>query len=88
MAVKHTCKKWIGLKSEIATEEITPIKAIRQNCLECSGGSYVEVKNCPIKTCAYYPYRLGKNPACRKDPNTPASEIQPEIAGGLENLDG
>ena len=41
---------------------LSPIKAIRANCIECSCGSKDEVKLCPIQTCPLYPYRLGKNP--------------------------
>jgi hypothetical protein len=40
----------------------TPIKSIRDNCLECSGGSYSEVRNCLNHNCPLYPYRLGKRP--------------------------
>jgi hypothetical protein len=42
---------------------LTPIKAIREKCLECSGGSRQEVRYCPITRCALWPYRLGKRPA-------------------------
>lgn len=41
---------------------LTPIKAIRKKCLECSCGSFLEVKLCVIKDCALYPYRLGHRP--------------------------
>ena len=41
---------------------LTPVKAIRAKCLDCSCGSANEVKLCPITTCALYPYRFGKNP--------------------------
>ena len=41
---------------------MTPLKAIRRNCLECSGGSAGEVKNCIITDCVLYPFRLGRNP--------------------------
>ncbi len=44
------------------SERLTPIKAIRANCLECCCGSAYEVKLCPIESCPLYPYRLGKNP--------------------------
>ena len=47
---------------EIKTKSITPLKAIRKHCLECSGGSPSEVKNCVIPECPLYQYRLGKNP--------------------------
>jgi len=37
--------------------------AIRAKCMQCSVGSPKEVKECPVKTCALYPFRLGKQPA-------------------------
>jgi hypothetical protein len=39
-----------------------PIKAIRANCIECSGGSQNEVKMCVIPECPLFPFRMGKNP--------------------------
>ena len=41
---------------------LTPVKAIRAYCLDCSGDSAHEVKLCPISECPLYKYRLGKNP--------------------------
>lgn len=41
---------------------LTPIKAIRKNCLDCCGDSYKEVELCEIDYCPLYPYRLGKRP--------------------------
>ena len=41
---------------------LTPIKAIRSKCLECSAGQPKEVRECVIHDCALYPFRLGKNP--------------------------
>lgn len=41
---------------------LRPLKAIRAKCLDCSNGSFVEVKNCPVVKCPIYPYRLGKRP--------------------------
>lgn len=43
-------------------KKLTPIKAIRAKCLDCSNGSAHEVKLCPVTRCPLYPYRLGKNP--------------------------
>jgi hypothetical protein len=37
-------------------------KAIRRRCLDCSGYSTQEVKDCKFATCDLYPYRLGKSP--------------------------
>lgn len=42
---------------------MTPLKAIRAHCLECSGKSTNEVRLCPISVCPLFPYRLGHNPA-------------------------
>lgn len=42
--------------------KLTPLKAIRQKCLDCCCGSKTEVKLCPIKDCTLYEYRFGKNP--------------------------
>ena len=41
---------------------LTPIKAIRAKCLECSGNQPSEVRSCLIHECALFNYRLGKNP--------------------------
>ena len=41
---------------------LTPLKAIRKNCLECMGDSAVEVKLCDMRDCPLHPYRSGKNP--------------------------
>lgn len=40
-------------------KEITPMKAIRQKCLDCSCGSSEEVKNCFAKKCPLYQFRFG-----------------------------
>lgn len=42
--------------------KLTPIRAIRKYCMECSNFSPNEIRLCPIKNCALYPYRLGKRP--------------------------
>ena len=43
-------------------KQLTPIKAIRAKCLDCSGGSYKEVEDCLIPDCPIYLYRLGRRP--------------------------
>lgn len=42
---------------------LTPLKAIRAKCLECSAGSVNDVKACQITACPLFPYWLGKNPS-------------------------
>ena len=41
---------------------MNPLKAIRQNCIECSGGSKSEADRCHISSCPLHPFRHGKNP--------------------------
>ena len=43
-------------------KRITPMRAIRAKCLDCSCGSFYEVKQCPMTDCSLYPFRFGKNP--------------------------
>lgn len=42
--------------------ETNPVKAIRKFCLDCCGGSSVDVKHCSSQHCALYAFRFGKNP--------------------------
>ena len=41
---------------------LTPLRQIRKKCLDCSLEQKQEVKDCPMKDCALYPYRMGRNP--------------------------
>lgn len=47
-------------------ELLTPIKAMRAKCMDCSCGMAKEVKMCPIKDCPLWPYRMGKRPKNEK----------------------
>lgn len=40
----------------------TPLKSIREKCLECCVHQVGEVKKCTADDCSLYPFRLGKNP--------------------------
>lgn len=42
---------------------LTPLKAIRAKCLDCSCGNNAEVRKCEVPACPLYPYRMGHNPA-------------------------
>ena len=42
--------------------QTSPMKAIREFCLDCCGDSAAAVKGCTATNCALYPFRLGKNP--------------------------
>ncbi len=43
-------------------KRLTPIKAIRAKCMQCSNFQHSEVTQCPITDCALWIYRFGKNP--------------------------
>lgn len=57
--IKHTIRSKDGSTRKVF---LSPLKAIRLNCLECVCWSASEVKRCTGKLCALYPYRLGHNP--------------------------
>lgn len=40
----------------------SPLKAIREKCLDCCGNQYSEVRECHITDCPLWQYRMGKNP--------------------------
>jgi hypothetical protein len=56
-------------------KRLTPMRAIREKCLDCMGGSYREVRLCPITDCSLHVYRLGRNPQRSKRKSEKASEM-------------
>lgn len=52
------------------SKALTPVKAIRAKCLDCSCNQTKEVKECPVKNCTLYPYRLGKRPRATSESET------------------
>ncbi len=42
---------------------VTPLRAIRLKCLDCTCQKSVEVKLCPIDNCPLFGYRFGRNPS-------------------------
>ena len=44
---------------------MTPLKAIRLKCLDCSAGSIREVTYCEMDDCPLYVYRKGHNPTLK-----------------------
>lgn len=43
-------------------KKIGRAKAIRLKCLDCSGGSFKNVRECEIPKCPLYPFRMGSVP--------------------------
>ncbi len=64
----------------------TPMRAIRQKCLECSAGSAKEVRECTVRTCALYVYRSGKRPKGDKDIVESISEEKSAPTSGILRL--
>lgn len=46
--------------------KLTPMRAIRKKCLDCCVGQIVEVRECKVKSCPLYAYRMGKRPVDNK----------------------
>jgi len=63
MAVKHT---FIYKGGKSKTSDLSPVKAIKQKCLECSAWNHAEVRLCTAYDCALYPFRLGKDPSRKR----------------------
>lgn len=45
---------------------MTPLKAIKEFCYQCSGENRAEVTRCTAPKCPLYPYRKGHNPNKRE----------------------
>jgi hypothetical protein len=41
---------------------ISPLKAIREKCRDCTCNQEVQIRECTIKLCALWPYRMGRYP--------------------------
>ena len=54
-----------GDKERISTKAKTPLKAIREHCINCAHGSIKRVKYCDID-CVLFPWRFGKHPYRKK----------------------
>jgi hypothetical protein len=57
-------------------KSLTPIKAIRARCVDCSAGEFSRVTDCTVPKCALYPYRHGCRPEPRPDIKTPIKTIR------------
>lgn len=42
---------------------LTPLKAIRAKCIDCTCGSATEIRDCSIESCPLYEFRFGHNPS-------------------------
>lgn len=60
--------------------DLTPIKAIRARCLDCSGWSTKEVRECTHDECPLWEYRAGHRPK-EKASLTPLKAIRQHCLG-------
>lgn len=46
---------------------MTPLKAIKEYCIDCMGGQPRLVKGCTALNCPLYPYRTGHNTTIKRE---------------------
>ena len=54
--------EWRMTASEFQAARHSALKAIKRKCLDCSGASKAEVRNCAFVDCALHIFRRGTNP--------------------------
>ena len=60
ISLHNLCREFIESSKKGENIMVTPLKAIRSYCLQCSGNSASEVKSCFLADCPLFGYRLGK----------------------------
>lgn len=63
----------------MSKKNLTPVQAIRKKCLDCSGFSRKEVRECVLIDCPLYPFRMGTNPNCK--PKSGKGGASPSVVG-------
>jgi len=68
--------RYLGLVKKMLSGTI--LSAIRLKCLDCTCYQESDIRNCKIKTCALWPFRMRKNPfrKRRKDSGKPPLWIE------------
>ena len=64
-------------------KKITPLRAIRNKCLDCCVGQLNEIKACPSVNCPLWKFRLGIHPFTKKNALNPF--LHPNNFEGLDN---
>jgi hypothetical protein len=41
----------------------SPLRSIREKCIDCCAGNKAEVARCLIQSCTLWPFRMGRNPS-------------------------
>ena len=63
--------------------KLTPMKAIRQKCLDCCNHYAKEVRECQVKKRALYEYRMGHRPKGEEDT---AGDVSEEKTAGTTDI--
>ena len=46
----------------VSSHRKSPLRSIREKCVDCCAGNKAEVARCQIQSCALWPFRMGRNP--------------------------
>ena len=66
-----------------------PVKAIRESCLECCGGSRAEVESCLSTRCPHYAFRFGKKTSIKRDlTDEQKSAMRDRLSEAIAKKDG
>jgi hypothetical protein len=60
---------------------LTPLRAVRSKCLDCSGYQASEVQLCTVRSCPLFPYRRGGRPT-EEDLDTFRAAYREFVEGG------
>lgn len=74
-------------RTDYSTIRLTASKAIRAKCMDCTCQQQAEVRNCTIKTCPLWRYRMGREQRDELYTRKPASEKNLIIAGSDEEIE-
>jgi hypothetical protein len=65
---------------------MNPLRAVREKCLDCTCQQPIEVRECTVKTCALYPFRMGVNPYRTKRTLTPEARAKATASLAMARL--
>lgn len=75
-----------GLRKMGKGKRLTPLKAIRKRCLDCSAYNPREVRLCPCVECPLYSYRMGVRPSTyeKRRASKGVEAVEEKIEGGSD----
>lgn len=67
---------------QLGHARVSPLRALRLNCLDCCNGSAQEVRLCTAVDCPNWPFRMGKNQWRRKLDQEERAALRARLAPG------